>query len=93
MITVDDLTDERSDDAYELYRQRQVDEEADKRRAAGFSPEELALQDAHAEGQRAGALGTAAGLNPYSDPISPHYQAWERGRSAAEGYRRNRRAA
>ncbi len=73
--------------------QREVDEEADKRRASGFSPEELSIQDAYMEGQRACSLGTAAGLNPYVEPGSPHYQAWERGRSAAEGYRRNRMAA
>lgn len=93
MTTVDDLIDERADDAYELYRQREVDEEADKRRASGYSPEQLSIQDAYMEGQRAGSIGTSAGLNPYCDPSSTHYQAWERGRSAAEGYRRNRRAA
>lgn len=93
ILTADDFLDEQADEAYELYRQRQVDEAADKRRASGYSPEELSLQDAYMEGQRAGSLGTAAGLNPYCDPGSPHYQAWERGRSAAEGYRRNRRAA
>lgn len=93
MITIDDMTDERADDAYDLYRQRQVDEEADKRRASGFSPEELSIQDAYAEGQRAGSLGTAAGLNPFNDPGCPQYRAWERGRNAAEGYRRNRMAA
>lgn len=93
ILTADDLLDELADEAYELSRQREVDEEADKRRASGFSPEELSLQDAYMEGQRAGSLQTAAGLNPFSDPASPHYQAWERGRSAAEGYRRNRIAA
>lgn len=93
ILTADDFLDEQADNAYELYRQREVDEAADKRRASGYSPEELSLQDAYMEGQRAGSLGTAAGLNPYSDPGSSHYQAWERGRSAAEGYRRNRMAA
>lgn len=92
-VTTDDLIDERADDAYGLTKQRELDDEADKRRASGCSPEELAIQDAYMEGQRAGSLQTAAGLNPYTDPASPHYQAWERGRSAAEGYRRNRRAA
>lgn len=93
ILTADDFLDEQADEAYELYRQREVDEEADKRRAAGFSPEELSIQDAYMEGQRAGSLGTASALNPFSDPGSPHHQAWERGRNAAEGYRRNRRAA
>lgn len=92
-VTIDDMTDERADDAYELHRQREVDEAADKRRASGLSPEELSIQDAYMEGQRAGALGTAAALNPFSDPGLPQYKAWERGRSAAEGYKRSRRAA
>lgn len=93
ILTADDLLDELADEAWSLTRQRDIDDEADKRRASGYSPEELSIQDAYMEGQRAGSLQTAAGLNPFSDPASPHYQAWERGRSAAEGYRRNRRAA
>lgn len=93
MTTIDDMTDERADDAYALTKQREIDDEADKRRASGCSPEELSLQDAFMEGQRAGSLGTASALNPFSDPDSPHHQAWERGRNAAEGYRRNRMAA
>lgn len=93
ILTADDLLDELADNAWALTKQREIDDEADKRRAAGFSPEQLSIQDAYMEGQRAGSLQTAAGLNPFSDPASPHYQAWERGRSAAEGYRRNRMAA
>jgi hypothetical protein len=54
------------------------------RNAAGHSPEELALQDAYFEGQRAGTIGTAAGANPFADPTLPEYQAWERGRGAVE---------
>lgn len=54
------------------------------RTASGISPEELSIQDAFMEGQRAGHIGTAAGLNPYNDPRLPEYQAWERGRSAVE---------
>lgn len=94
ILTVDDFLAEQADeDAYELDRQREIDDEADKRRASGYSPEQLSIQDAYMEGQRAGSLGTASSLNPYTDENSPHYQAWERGRSAAEGYRRNRLAA
>lgn len=59
----------------------------EKRNAAGVSAEELALQDAFMEGQRAGARGHSAGLNPFSDPRSSEFQEWERGRNAAEGMR------
>lgn len=57
-----------------------------KRHAAGMSPEELSLQDARLEGQRAGRDGRAAGLNPYQVGI-PEHAEWERGRSAVEGMR------
>lgn len=85
-----DLPDE--DDAYDTARQREVDAETEaqmaeeKRRASGLSIEQLSIQDAHAEGQRAGGKGTAAGLNP-NQCGSPEYEAWERGRRAAEGAR------
>lgn len=61
-----------------------------QRNAAGISPEVLSLQDAHLEGLRAGSQGTAAGCNPWADPALPEYQAWERGRSAAELARLNK---
>lgn len=51
-----------------------------KRHAAGMSPEELAMLNALYEGQRAGSLGLAAGLNPYN-PGTPEHQEWERARS------------
>ena len=57
------------------------------RNAAGMTPEELSVQDAYLEGQRAGHLGVAAGANPYTNPLLPEYKAWERGRSAAESMR------
>jgi hypothetical protein len=57
------------------------------RTASGISPEELFIQDAYMEGQRAGHQGLAAGLNPFNNPKSPEAQAWERGRSAVEAMR------
>lgn len=76
------------DEGYDRERQRKVDDEtvAAQRRAAGHSPEELSIQDAHAEGARAGAQGTAAALNP-NQHGTPEYDAWERGRSGAERMR------
>ena len=52
------------------------------RNAAGISIEELSLQDAFLEGQRAGSHGTAAALNPYQHG-TPEHDSWERGRMAA----------
>lgn len=86
-------TGDAEDRAYEEERQREVDgEPRHKRHAFGMSPEELSLQDARIEGQRAGANGVAAGLNPWQSG-SPEYEAWERGRSAAEADRLHRRVA
>lgn len=53
------------------------------RNESGMSPEELLIQDAFMEGQRAGNLNVAAGCNPFADVRSPEYQAWERGRFGA----------
>jgi hypothetical protein len=64
----------------------------EKRNAAGITPDELSVQDAYMEGQRAGASNIAAGLNPYKDTQSPEYQAWERGRAATVGMRLARSA-
>jgi len=61
--------------------------------ASGMSPEELLLQDTYAEGARVGSWGGGAGLNPWTDPSSPQFKAWERGRFAAEGQRIKRRTA
>lgn len=89
-------TNDRADDAYEAARQEATDNGEDwlgleaKRSASGNSPEQLSIQDAYIEGQRAGANGLAAGLNPYQHPGLPEWQAWERGRNAAEAYRTNR---
>lgn len=63
------------------------------RNAAGISPEELSLQDAFMEGQRSGQIGTAAGCNPFVDPMLPQYQEWERGRSSAIAYKLSRKTA
>lgn len=64
-----------------------------QRNAAGISIEELSLQDAFMEGQRAGGIGTAAGCNPFVDATLPQYQEWERGRSSAIAYKLSRRTA
>lgn len=52
-----------------------------------------ALQDARLEGQRAGLAGHPAGWNPWADPLSAEYKAWEAGRCAGEAARLARRAA
>jgi hypothetical protein len=89
---LDEAADRRQDEEVQTV----VDDEAEardieaKRNAAGVSKETLAMQDAYLEGQRAGAQGVAAGLNPWRDPASPEYMAWERGRLAAESYRTSR---
>ena len=90
-IAEPDLPDE--DEAHERVDQRERDDAAEKRRASGFSPELLSLQDALMEGMRAGNIGAAAGLNPYSDPLSPEYKEWERGRFAAMSVRAARMVA
>ena len=92
----DEDIDDAADRLYDDEVVRVMDDEVEareieaKRNAAGMSKEELVLQDAYLEGQRAGAQGLAAGLNPWRDPASPEYQAWERGRAAAEAYRYSR---
>lgn len=89
----DEDIDEAADRMHDEGVQTVIDDEAEardieaKRNAAGISPEELRLQDCYIEGQRAGAIGTAAGCNPWVDTKSPEYRAWERGRVAAEAYR------
>lgn len=83
--------DERDELAERDYReevQREVDDAADKRAASGMSPEQLSIQDAYAEGSRAGAQGVAAGSNPWADPHCEQYKAWFRGWQAAIRYRR-----
>lgn len=52
------------------------------RNAAWISPEELSIQDAFAEGSRAGNMSLSASLNPYQDQ-TPEHEAWERGRFGA----------
>lgn len=53
---------------------------------------ELSLQDALLEGQRAGARGLPASLNPNQDN-TPEHAEWERGRMAAIGQHLERNAA
>jgi hypothetical protein len=73
----DESFDEAADRRYDETVQRDVDDAE-------------SIQDAYLEGQRAGARGVAAGLNPWRDPKSPEFQSWERGRAAAEAYRASR---
>lgn len=54
-----------------------------KRHASGMSAEELSIQDAFIEGQRAGGQSLSAALNPNRDG-TPEHDAWERGRRSAE---------
>lgn len=85
--TLRDLEDwnTKCDDAADAHVQEQIDDEAElaaKRQAAQFSPEQMSLQDAFIEGQRAGTHGTASALNPY-DHGFPEHAEWERGRMGA----------
>lgn len=67
--------------------QRQVDDQWEaeaKRASAGISPEILSLQEAFLEGQRAGARGNGASLNPFQDD-TPEHGEWNRGRLSAIG--------
>jgi hypothetical protein len=57
---------------------------AAKRAASGLSPELLSLQEAFAEGQRAGAAGKEASENPYQDH-TPEHGEWRRGRAGVGG--------
>jgi hypothetical protein len=79
-----------ADYEYDAHRQR-LDEAATdrleaeakaKRQASGTSVELLSIQDAFAEGGRAGARSLSASLNPFQHP-SPEHDAWERGRFGA----------
>lgn len=55
-----------------------------QRNAADVTPEELSMQDAFIEGQRAGHLGLGAGMNPYQHGCFEHDE-WERARSCVIG--------
>lgn len=55
-----------------------------KRAASGMSPEQLSLQDAFMEGQRAGQLGLSSALNPWQHGSAQHAQ-WERARMGVIG--------
>lgn len=85
MITCRGMRFSDEDDAYDYFRQREIDEgekPMTPRNAAGISPEELSIQDAFVEGSRAGSMGLSASLNPYQDR-TPEHDAWERGRFGA----------
>lgn len=62
------------------------------RTAYGMSPEELSLQDAYAEGARAGAQGLSYSLNPFQSDTGEH-DAWGRGWTAAAAVRAARMVA
>lgn len=85
---VSEETNDRADEAYEAARQEKVDAEQDrlalesKRRAAGYSPEELFLEQVMTEGMTAGLKGCAASENPYQDHAMAHAE-WERCRRLA----------
>lgn len=80
------------DDAHDADVQRKVDDEmAAKRNASLISAEVLSLQDAFAEGARAGNMGTAPSLNPYQHD-TPEHAEWERGRMGAIGFKLSRSA-
>lgn len=68
------------------------DYEHDGREDAARKAAELSIQDAFMEGQRAGGMSLAAGLNPHQ-LVSPEYDAWERGRSGALAMRAARMVA
>lgn len=81
---VSEETNDRADEAYEAARQEEVDGLAleSKRRAAGYSPEELFLEQVMTEGMTAGLKGCAASENPYQDHAMAHAE-WERCRRLA----------
>lgn len=56
-----------------------------------MTPDELSIQDAFQEGQRAGMLALSPSLNPYQDD-TPEHAEWERARLAALAYRLARAA-
>lgn len=87
----DDFQDRVTREAIQL----EVDDNVEaKRNAAQISPEILSLQDAFAEGVRAGGFGHGASMNPYQDNTPEHHE-WNRGRLSAIGAALNntRRAA
>jgi hypothetical protein len=53
--------------------------------------DEMSLQDAFMEGQRAGNMLFGPPLNPFQDD-TPEHAEWERGRSAAVAHKRERAA-
>jgi hypothetical protein len=76
------------DRAHDERAQRDLDDAAEKRRASGYSPEELSLAEAFIEGARAGNMELAPSLNPYQD-FCPEHAEWLRGwhSTAAAGRR------
>lgn len=56
------------------------------------TPDELSLQQAQSEGQRAGEMSLPPSLNPYQDN-QPEHAVWERARLNVIGYRLNFNAA
>lgn len=88
MIRVRGLKFRDADDAHDERVQRQLDDEAEAKRAAsGMSSELLRLSTAAWLGSQAGANGVAAGCNEY-DIGTPEAEAWERARSTVEAMRR-----
>jgi hypothetical protein len=84
MIRIRGVVYKDCDDALDA-QQAEVDAEAEAKRAAsGISPEQLSLQDALMNGQRAGLMCHGESMNPYPHG-SEEAREWTRGRLAAIG--------
>lgn len=53
-----------------------------------LTPEEMSVQDARSQGQKAGEMSYGASMNPYSDG-TPENAIWENARTANISYRLN----
>lgn len=75
-----DEQDAKDEMDYREEVQREIDDEADAKRAAsGFSPEQLKILDAANDGRKAGLWGYGASLNPHQ-PGTPEHEAWDKAR-------------
>lgn len=93
-MDIDDLADEAYDasvvemlDDWSEAIEENAQRDGARRAASGISAEVLSLIDAGNAGRKAGMLGHGASMNPYSDPLSPEFQEWERQRMATIGAR------
>lgn len=80
--------DERHDRLVVEYMDDELEaHEENARRDAARRADALSLIDAGNAGRQAGMFGHGASMNPYSDPMSPEFQEWERWRLATIGAR------